>query len=102
MSAFITIDGLNFGVFIRGLLVVGVGVGVLMGSVFLLLATSTYLLLVQVVKRQLMARLIPNARLQVMNDGHIFLLSDSARCAGLVGEFLGAAVLAGKAALPGT
>lgn len=41
MSAFITIDGLNFGVFIRGLLVVGVGVGVLMGSVFLLLATNS-------------------------------------------------------------
>lgn len=41
MSAFITINGLDFGVFIRGLLVVGVGVVVLMGSVFLLLATNT-------------------------------------------------------------
>lgn len=41
MSAFITIDGLNFGIFIRGLLVVGVGIAVLMGSVFLLLATNS-------------------------------------------------------------
>lgn len=41
MSAFITIDGLNFTIFIRGLLVVGVGVLVLMGSVFLLLATNS-------------------------------------------------------------
>lgn len=41
MSAFITIDGLNFGIFMRGLLVVGVGVAVLMGSVFLLLATNS-------------------------------------------------------------
>ncbi len=41
MSAFISINGLDFGVFIRGLLVVGVGVAVLMGSVFLLLATNT-------------------------------------------------------------
>lgn len=57
---------------------------------------------IPLVNAQLMARLIPNARLQVMNDGHIFLLSDSARCAGLVGEFLGAADRAGKAAHPGT
>lgn len=41
MSAFITIDGLNFGIFMRGLLVVGVGIAVLMGSVFLLLATNS-------------------------------------------------------------
>ena len=41
MSAFITINGLDFGVFMRGLLVVAVGVVVLMGSVFLLLATNT-------------------------------------------------------------
>ncbi len=41
MSAFITIDGLNFGVFMRGLLVVGIGVAVLMGSVYVLLATNS-------------------------------------------------------------
>jgi len=41
MSAFISINGLDFGVFMRGLLVVAVGVVVLMGSVFLLLATNT-------------------------------------------------------------
>jgi len=41
VSAFITINGLDFGVFMRGLLVVGVGVAVLMGSTFLLLATNT-------------------------------------------------------------
>ncbi len=41
MSAFITIDGLNFNVFMRGLLVVGIGVAVLMGSIFVLLATNS-------------------------------------------------------------
>ncbi len=41
MSAFITIDGLNFSIFMRGLLVVGVGVAVLMGSIYLLLATNS-------------------------------------------------------------
>ncbi len=38
---FIEIPGLDFDVFIRGWLVVGVGVLVLMGSVYLLLATNT-------------------------------------------------------------
>lgn len=39
--AFITIDGVDFHIFMRGLLVVGVGVGVLMGSVYVLLATNS-------------------------------------------------------------
>lgn len=40
-NAFITIDGLNFSIFMRGLLVVAVGVAVLMGSIFLILATNS-------------------------------------------------------------
>lgn len=39
--AFITIDGVDFNIFMRGLLVVGIGVGVLMGSVYILLATNS-------------------------------------------------------------
>lgn len=45
---------------------------------------------IPLVNARLMTQLIPNARLQVMHDGHIFLLSDSAKCAGLVADFLGA------------
>ena len=41
MSAFIHINGLDFNIFIRGLLVVLTGVGVLMGSVYVLLATNS-------------------------------------------------------------
>lgn len=41
MISFITINGLDFNLFVRGVLVVGVGVGVLMGSVYLLLATNS-------------------------------------------------------------
>ncbi len=41
MISFITINGLDFNLFIRGLLVVLVGVVVLMGSVYLLLATNS-------------------------------------------------------------
>ncbi|MFN0030155.1 MAG: hypothetical protein ACKV2O_23635 [Acidimicrobiales bacterium] len=39
--AFITIDGVDFNIFMRGLLVVGIGVAVLMGSVYILLATNS-------------------------------------------------------------
>lgn len=41
MHAFVTIAGLDFNVFIRGLLVVAVGVAVLMGSIFLILSTNS-------------------------------------------------------------
>jgi hypothetical protein len=41
MTAFITIAGLDFNTFIRGFLVVAVGVAVLMGSIFLILATNS-------------------------------------------------------------
>jgi poly(3-hydroxyalkanoate) depolymerase len=46
---------------------------------------------IPLVNARLLARLIPNARLQVMHDGHIFLLSDSGNCAALVGDFLDSA-----------
>lgn len=46
---------------------------------------------IPLVNARLMAQLIPNARLQVMNDGHIFVLSQSAQSATLVGDFLGLA-----------
>ncbi len=39
--AFITIDGVDFNIFMRGLLVVGIGVAVLMGSIYILLATNS-------------------------------------------------------------
>lgn len=39
--AFITIDGIDFQIFMRGLLVVGVGIAVLMGSIYILLATNS-------------------------------------------------------------
>jgi hypothetical protein len=41
VSAFIHINGLDFDIFIRGVLVVLTGVGVLMGSVYVLLATNS-------------------------------------------------------------
>lgn len=41
MTAFVTIAGLDFNTFIRGFLVVAVGVAVLMGSIFLILATNS-------------------------------------------------------------
>jgi hypothetical protein len=41
VSAFIHINGLDFGIFIRGVLVVLTGVGVLMGSIYVLLATNS-------------------------------------------------------------
>jgi hypothetical protein len=41
VSAFIHINGLDFDIFIRGLLVVGTGVAILMGSVYILLATNS-------------------------------------------------------------
>lgn len=46
---------------------------------------------IPLINARLMARLIPNARLQVMHDGHIFVLSKSAESAALVGGFLGPA-----------
>ena len=41
MTSFIVINGLDFNLFIRGLLVVLVGVVVLMGSTYLILATNS-------------------------------------------------------------
>lgn len=41
MSAFIHINGLDFSIFIRGVLVVATGIGILMGSVYLILATNS-------------------------------------------------------------
>lgn len=46
--------------------------------------------LVPLVNARLHAWLLPNARLQVLHDGHLFMLTQADETARLVGEFLGA------------
>lgn len=46
--------------------------------------------LVPLINARLHAWLLPNARLQVLHDGHLFMLTQADETARLVGEFLGA------------
>jgi pimeloyl-ACP methyl ester carboxylesterase len=44
--------------------------------------------LVPVINGRILARLIPNARLVAINDGHLFLVTNADESAKLISEFL--------------